>query len=259
MAESKQFSYEGLFAKNAPMARAGGGGAAKRGKYDFAVAYPDPDSIPFEGLMDGLKQGLAEEGRDLALYAPPMGYEPLREFIADKMARDRDIHVTVDDIVLGDGSGQPIHMLLEVLVDPGDVLLTDDFVYSGTLSQMRRFKGDIRGVATDQEGMLPDALESTIQQAISEGKKTQTDISDPDIPEPAGLDDASAATTGGAERLAKVRRANYGGRLLRRPALRRRGCDLLPCAGRHQQRYVCWVVLQDHRSRHEVGLPDGSS
>jgi 2-aminoadipate transaminase len=171
MAESKQFSYEGLFAKNAPMARAGGGGAAKRGKYDFAVAYPDPDSIPFDGLMDGLKQGLAEEGRDLALYAPPMGYEPLREFIAEKMARDRDIHVTVDDIVLGDGSGQPIHMLLEVLVDPGDVLLTDDFVYSGTLAQMRRFKGDIRGVATDQEGMLPDALESTIQQAISEGKK----------------------------------------------------------------------------------------
>lgn len=171
MAESKQFSYEGLFAKNAPMPRAGGGGAARRGKYDFAVAYPDPDSIPFEGLMEGLRQGLEEEGRDLALYAPAQGYGPLREFIVDKMARDRDIHVTVDDIVIGDGSGQPIHMLLEVLVDPGDVLLTDDFVYTGTLSQMRRFQGDIRGVETDQDGMLPDALEGVIQKAIGEGKK----------------------------------------------------------------------------------------
>ncbi|MCH7801353.1 MAG: hypothetical protein IIC24_07385, partial [Chloroflexi bacterium] len=104
MAESKQFSYEGLFAKNAPMPRAGGGGAARRGKYDFAVAYPDPDSIPFDGLMEGLRQGLEEEGRDLALYAPAQGYGPLREFIAEKMARDRDIHVTVDDIIIGGGS-----------------------------------------------------------------------------------------------------------------------------------------------------------
>ncbi|HIA15962.1 MAG TPA: PLP-dependent aminotransferase family protein [Dehalococcoidia bacterium] len=135
------------------------------------MAYPDPDSIPFDGLMEGLKQGLDEEGRDLALYAPPQGYGPLREFITEKMARDRDIHVTPDDIVIGDGSGQPIHMLLEVLVDPGDVLLTDDFVYTGTLSQMRRFQGDIRGVETDGDGMVPDALESAIQQASGEGKK----------------------------------------------------------------------------------------
>ena len=170
MADSKQFSYDGLFAKSAPAPRASGG-AAKRGKYDFAVAYPDPDSIPFDGLMEGLKQGLDEEGRDLALYAPPQGYGPLREFITEKMARDRDIHVTPDDIVIGDGSGQPIHMLLEVLVDPGDVLLTDDFVYTGTLSQMRRFQGDVRGVETDGDGMVPDALESAIQQASGEGKK----------------------------------------------------------------------------------------
>ena len=170
MADSKQFSYDGLFAKSAPVPRVSGG-AGKRGKYDFAVAYPDPDSIPFDGLMEGLKQGLEEEGRDLALYAPPQGYGPLREFITEKMARDRDIHVTPDDIVIGDGSGQPIHMLLEVLVDPGDVLLTDDFVYTGTLSQMRRFQGDIRGVETDGDGMVPDALESAIQQATGEGKK----------------------------------------------------------------------------------------
>lgn len=171
MAESKQFSYEGLFAKNAPAPRPGGGGAARRGKYDFAVAYPDPASIPFDGLMDGLKEGLEEEGHDLAIYAPPKGYGPLREFIAEKMARDRDIHVDADDIVIGDGSGQPIHMLLEVLVDPGDVLLTDDFVYTGTLSQMRRFQGDIRGIETDADGMVPDALEGAIEKAIGEGRK----------------------------------------------------------------------------------------
>ncbi len=170
MSGTDQFNYDDLFAKNAP-APTGGGGAVRRGKYDFAVAYPDPVSIPFDGLLDSLKEALDEEGGDLALYADRQGYAPLREFVADKLARDRDIHVTADDIVLGDGSGQPIHMLLEVLVDPGDVLLTDDFVYTGTLAQMRRFQGDIRGVETDGEGMLPDALVGAIEKAIGEGRK----------------------------------------------------------------------------------------
>ncbi len=179
-----RFSFQGLLSQAAPPPRKGG--AVKRGKYDFAVAYPDPDSIPIDGLMESLKHALAEEGRDLALYADQRGYAPLREFVSEKLARDRDIHVSADDIILGDGSGQTIHMLLEVLVDPGDVLLIEDFVYSGTLNQMRRFQGDIRGVETDQDGMLPDALEGAIQKAISQGRKPKLIYTIPTFQNPLG-------------------------------------------------------------------------
>ncbi len=168
MTDSPQFRFAKLFARQAAEARPVG--QARRGKYDFAVAYPDPDSLPLTELIEGLQQALAEEGRDLAIYGHPQGYRPLREYVANKLARDRAIHVSADQIVLGDGSGQPIHMVCETLVDPGDVLLTEDFVYSGTLQQMRRFRADIRGVPTDQEGMIPDALEAIILQARSEGK-----------------------------------------------------------------------------------------
>ena len=82
MANAQSFSFDGLFAKNAPEGREGG--FAKRGKYDFAVAYPDPKSLPLEGLLDSLKDALEEEGEDLAIYANQSGYSPLREFVADK-------------------------------------------------------------------------------------------------------------------------------------------------------------------------------
>ena len=179
-----RFSFQGLFSKSAPPPR--GSGATRRGKFDFGTAYPDPESIPLDGLMNSLKQALAEEGGDLALYADPRGYAPLREFVAEKLARDRDIHVSADDLILGDGSGQPIHMLLEVLVDPGDVLLTEDFVYSGTLNQMRRFRGDIRGVETDQDGILLDALEGAIRTAISQGRKPKLIYTIPTFQNPLG-------------------------------------------------------------------------
>ena len=185
MPEGNKFSFDGLFSRQAPEAR-GRAGAVKRGKYDFAVAYPDPKSIPFDGLVSGLQEALKEEGEDLAIYAHPQGYLPLREFVGDKLARDRDIHVSPDDIILGDGSGQPIHMMLEVLVNPGDVALTEDFVYSGTLGTLRRFGADIRGVETDEEGMLPDALEAAITRAASQGKPPKVIYTIPSYQNPMG-------------------------------------------------------------------------
>lgn len=168
MTEPATFSYDSLFAQGAAPPRVLG--ASKRGKYDFAVAYPDPGSMPLDALVDGLRTGLAEDGKDLAIYYYVQGYTPLREFVAAKLARDRNIHVTADDIVLGDGSGQPIHLLIESLVNPGDVVFTDDFVYGGTLHSLHRFRTDVRGVATDDQGMVPEALEAAIQQARREGK-----------------------------------------------------------------------------------------
>ncbi len=162
------FTFDALFSQNTLEPRMMGG--SRRGKYDFAIAYPDPRSIPLAALTAALAKGLAEEGEDLALYLSAQGYEPLRAFLAAKLARDRGIHVTVDDILLTGGAGQAIHVILETLVDPGDVIIVDDFTYSGAMYQMRRFKADIRGVPTDKDGLLPDALETVIQQAQREGR-----------------------------------------------------------------------------------------
>ena len=184
----------------------------KRGKYDFAVAYPDPKSMPLDGLVDALREGLAEEGDDLAIYANQSGYAPLRQFVADKVARDRGINIDIDDLIIGDGSGQPIHMICEALLDPGDVVLVENFVYSGTLGQLRRFHADIRGVDCDTEGMLPDALESVIMRATSEGKRPKFIYTIPTFQNPQGLDDDAGAAQGDGAAVAEARRTHPGGR-----------------------------------------------
>ena len=169
MDNTDQFSFEDLFAQNAAPPRTIG--TTKRGKYDFAVAYPDPGSMPLDGLIDGLRIGLAEDGNDMALYYNSQGYAPLRQLVVDKLARDRGIYVTPEEIILGSGSSAPIHMIIETLVDPGDVVITADFFYAGTLGTLRRFGADVRGVDCDQEGMIPDSVETTIQNAIAAAKK----------------------------------------------------------------------------------------
>ena len=62
MAEHSEFNFQSLFSDRAPEAATSRSGA-RRGKYDFAVAYPDPASLPLEDLADGLRQALREEGQ----------------------------------------------------------------------------------------------------------------------------------------------------------------------------------------------------
>ncbi|MDP6402165.1 MAG: PLP-dependent aminotransferase family protein [SAR202 cluster bacterium] len=184
MADAEQFQYEGLFAKTTPGAR--DRAVVRRGKYDFAVAYPDPASLPLDELMAALEGALRDEGKDLAVYPHPSGYPPLREFVAGKLARDRGIQVSADDIILADGSSQPIYMLLEVLLDPGDVVLTEEFVYSGTLNTLRRFQADVRGVACDDDGIVPEALEGAIKTAAAQGKRPKFIYTIPSFQNPQG-------------------------------------------------------------------------
>ena len=124
------FDFQSIFAEHT--LEGGRGARSRRGKYDFTVAYPDPVSLPHEQIIECLSEALFETGDDLAVYPHPQGNTPLREYVAEKLRRERDIDSTADDIILGNGSGQPIDMITSVLVNPGDVVITDQWVYGGS-------------------------------------------------------------------------------------------------------------------------------
>ena len=183
MAGAQPFSYEELFATDAPITVPS---PSRHAKYDFAVAYPDPDTLPLDGLVEALKIALEREGRDLAYYPESTGLPALRQFVAEKLARDRDMKVTLDDVVLTAGSGEAIAMLIRALTDPGDVALTEEYVYLGTLRQLRRFGADVRGLPCDDDGIVPEELENTLKRLLGEGKRVKYLYTIPTFQNPLG-------------------------------------------------------------------------
>ena len=183
MASKPQFNYDGFFSAHAPVTARG---ANRNAKYDFAVAYPAPETLPLEGLVDSLKTALDREGLDLAYYPVAAGLPSLRQLVAEKLERDRNMKVDVDDIVLTAGSGEGIAMLIQALTDPGDVILTEEFVYLGTLRQMRLWGGDVRGVKCDHQGIIPEALTDAIKLAQGQGKKVKFLYTIPTLQNPMG-------------------------------------------------------------------------
>ncbi len=154
--------------------------------YDFGVAYPDPDSLPLDQLVEGLREELVVAGRTLAHYPHPLGYLPLREWLVDRLFATRGFSVDAESILLTSGSSEPNFLVAQALVDPGDVVLVENYTYAGTLGILRRFSADIRGVESDDDGMLPDSLEYQIRSAVHEGKRLKAVYTVPTFQNPLG-------------------------------------------------------------------------
>ncbi|MEE9199227.1 MAG: PLP-dependent aminotransferase family protein, partial [Dehalococcoidia bacterium] len=185
---ASEIDFEGLFADNTPPKSAFTSPLTQRFKYDFGIAFSDPEVFPSAGLHRALGQALKEEGRELAYYPHPQGHPAMRELLADTLARNRGMKVSPEQIRLTAGSMQAIVLLTELFIDPGDTILTEEFLYMGTLRVFRRFKVNTVGIGTDQEGMRPDLLEQAIQEMRQKGSRIKLIYTVPTFENPIGTD-----------------------------------------------------------------------
>ncbi len=180
------FDFSDRIAKGIPSPS--GGRPGGRVRHDFTTAFPDPDSFPADGLLEALGRALKDEGRDLVYYPHPQGHPAMREFIAGKLERERGMKVTPDQIILTTGSGQAVARYVELLTDPGDVIITEKFSYSGTMGIMRRHGARLVGVDMDAEGLLPDALDDTLKGLETRGERAKFIYVIPTFQNPTGAD-----------------------------------------------------------------------
>lgn len=177
------FSYEGKFSARSKETAVS---HPRHATYDFAVAYPPPETVPFDGLIEGLKKGLEREGHDLVYYTERNGNEALREFTAQKLANDRGVVATPDEIFMTAGSGEANFVLIKALSNPGDTVVTEQFVYGGTLNQLRNHGINVVGSPIDMQGIIPEALDETFTRLTAEGKKPKFFYTIPEHQNPTG-------------------------------------------------------------------------
>src|SRR4051812_16943122 len=140
---STGFAYPNLFGKKVPTPAPRWAGNAK---YNFIGGHNDRSLIPIEGLIEATASVLRREGRELALYSlaqGPQGYLGLRQFVADKLGGWRGIEASADDVLITSGSGQAIDLINQILLEPGDTVILEEFTYGGDLTKLPGLRGKI--------------------------------------------------------------------------------------------------------------------
>jgi len=135
----------------------------------LAAGLVDPVSLPAHEVSEAITALLGEpQTAQAALqYGTTQGHGPLREKILARTAgldgvSARELSLTADDVVLTTGSQQLLYLIGELLLDPGDLVITEApsyFVYQGTLNSL-----GVRTLAVpmDEHGMNTDALEELL-------------------------------------------------------------------------------------------------
>lgn len=106
----------------------------------FAGGIPDPDLFPTQAFQAALTDALSPQNQATALqYSVSEGYGPLRDWIADHMAR-LGVPCDRDNILITSGSQQALDYLGKLLLSPGDTALLGWPTYLGALGAFNAYE-----------------------------------------------------------------------------------------------------------------------
>jgi DNA-binding transcriptional MocR family regulator len=130
--------------------------------FDLASAAP---GAPALAVASAARDALGELGR----YLDNDGYDPiglsvLRERVAARYNR-RGLPTTPDEILITSGALHGLDLLLRLLVNPGDQVLTDSPTYPTVLDTIRASRARLVPVGLNPDGWNVDLLASSLQQA----------------------------------------------------------------------------------------------
>ena len=158
-------------------------------KYNFVGGHNDPKHVPVQALLDAATSVLKREGVTLSTYglnSGPLGYRPLREFLAGKLKSHAGITCSADEILITSGSMQGLELVNSLLLTRGDTILIEQETYGGALTKLTRIGANIVGIPLDSEGLRLDLLKQKLEELKKKGIKPKYIYTIPTVQNPTG-------------------------------------------------------------------------
>ena len=142
----------------------------------FARGVPAPECLPVEELAECARAVLLADGRTILSYGSPSGYEPLRDWIAERHGVERE------RVFVTNGGLQGFVFFAQRFCRRGARVLVEQPTYDRPLKILRELGAEIVPLAMDEEGLRPDALEA----ALADGPKPAFLYTIPTFQNPSG-------------------------------------------------------------------------
>lgn len=149
----------------------------------LAAGLVDGASLPAKDVADAVAKILADSksARAALQYGTTQGYGPLIDQVVRHVAMldgrtSHEFGVTHADVVITTGSQQLLYMLSELLIDPGDIVITESpsyFVYHSVLSGNG---SRVLTVSMDDDGMVTAELEQLLDRLDRAGELSRVKL-----------------------------------------------------------------------------------
>lgn len=121
----------------------------------FRFFEPGADQFPVDLWARIASRRLRRTSIDMLRFGDPNGYAPLREAVADYLARSRGVVCGPHQVAIVNGSNQSLDLIARLLFKPGDRVLIEDPGYMGAVTALSAAQVEVVPVAVDAQGLDP--------------------------------------------------------------------------------------------------------
>jgi len=141
----------------------------------LAAGFVDQSSLPVETMRVATEKVLGDPQRaQTALqYGENAGLPLFRDLILSRLRQADDLTnhpLTTQNVVVTAGSNQLLNLIAEVLLDPGDIALCAAPSYLVWTGVVKGVGARSLGIATDDQGLIPEALDAELARLESIGE-----------------------------------------------------------------------------------------
>ncbi len=137
--------------------------AAAPSVISLAGGNPAPELFPNEALAEIAERFLRNEPVLSLQYGITEGYNPLRQYVKDRLAGVEGINRAGDETIIVSGAQQGIELLAKTLINEGDVVIVEEPSFIGATNAFRSYGAKLVGVPVEDDGMNTDALEAVLK------------------------------------------------------------------------------------------------
>lgn len=135
----------------------------KPGMISFAGGNPAVSALEPEVIAQLSSQALTQYGWVLLQYGATEGFGPLKESVA-QFIEPCGLHMTPDQILPTQGSGQALDLLVKATCNHGDVVLVESPTFLGALQALLTYGVKLVPLPSDEEGVIPEEAEALMKE-----------------------------------------------------------------------------------------------
>lgn len=133
---------------------------AKPGMISFAGGNPALSALPDQHAAQIAREVLETNGKAILQYGATEGYPAFVESL--KAYATEQLGCNIPAVLPVTGSTQAMDLLCKALINPGDVILVENPSFLGNLQCMKLYQAKLVPVESDENGLIPDKLETAI-------------------------------------------------------------------------------------------------